>query len=155
MAIAPNASAIVAAEGHLIDSQLLTAIFDAVIQRGGTFEVLRFDIDRTNTGFSRLSLRVFAPGEPALDELLAALIPLGCHPVVDQDALSRWGMLQTSTCLPGACVGPAGVRRYQPAVVTKLEDGDSAQTIGVVTDVGLFLHHLASQLVPADSPSRG
>jgi hypothetical protein len=33
-----------------------------------------------------------------------------------------------------------------PAVVTKLADRGSSQTIGVVTDVGLFLHHLARQL---------
>ena len=33
-----------------------------------------------------------------------------------------------------------------PAVVTKLSDRGSTQTIGVVTDVGLFLHQLAEQL---------
>ena len=33
-----------------------------------------------------------------------------------------------------------------PAVVTKLSDRGSAQTVGVVTDVGLFLKQLASQL---------
>jgi lysine-ketoglutarate reductase/saccharopine dehydrogenase-like protein (TIGR00300 family) len=33
-----------------------------------------------------------------------------------------------------------------PAVVTKLADRGSTQTIGVVTDVGLFLHQLAEQL---------
>jgi lysine-ketoglutarate reductase/saccharopine dehydrogenase-like protein (TIGR00300 family) len=33
-----------------------------------------------------------------------------------------------------------------PAVVTKLSDRGSSQTIGVVTDVGLFLHQLAEQL---------
>jgi hypothetical protein len=33
-----------------------------------------------------------------------------------------------------------------PAVVTKLADRGSSQTIGIVTDVGLFLHHLARQL---------
>ena len=85
----PNTSAIVVAEGHLIDSQLLTAIFDAVIQRAGTFEVLQFDIGRTNTDFSTLTLRVSAPGEPSLAELLEALIPLGCHSVADENALTR------------------------------------------------------------------
>jgi len=34
-----------------------------------------------------------------------------------------------------------------PAVVTKLKDRGSLQTIGVVTDVGLFLHLLAERLV--------
>ncbi len=33
-----------------------------------------------------------------------------------------------------------------PAVVTKLSDRGSTQTIGVVTDVGLFLHQLAERL---------
>jgi lysine-ketoglutarate reductase/saccharopine dehydrogenase-like protein (TIGR00300 family) len=82
-------SAIVAAEGHLIDSQLLTAIFDAVIERGAAFEVLQFDIGRTNTDFSTLTLKVSAPDEPALATLLEALMPLGCHPVADHDALVR------------------------------------------------------------------
>jgi hypothetical protein len=35
-----------------------------------------------------------------------------------------------------------------PAVVTKLSDRGSSQTIGIVTDVGLFLHQLAEQLKP-------
>jgi lysine-ketoglutarate reductase/saccharopine dehydrogenase-like protein (TIGR00300 family) len=33
-----------------------------------------------------------------------------------------------------------------PAVVTKLSDRGSMQTVGVVTDVGLFLHRLGEQL---------
>jgi len=36
-----------------------------------------------------------------------------------------------------------------PAVVTKLSDRGSTQTIGVVTDVGLFLHQLAERLSDA------
>lgn len=89
MGIVPGPSAIVAAAGHLIDSQLLTAIFNTVIERGGAFEVLHFDIGRTNTDFSRLTLKVSASGEPALAALLEALIPLGCHPAAEQDARIR------------------------------------------------------------------
>ena len=33
-----------------------------------------------------------------------------------------------------------------PAVVTKLGDRGSSQTVGIVTDTGLFLHQLAAQL---------
>src|SRR5438105_705402 len=82
-------SAIVGAEGHLIDSQLLTGIFDVVIERGGAFEVLAFDIGRTNDEFSRLTLKVSAPDAPALAALLEALIPLGCHAAAEDDALVR------------------------------------------------------------------
>ncbi len=35
-----------------------------------------------------------------------------------------------------------------PSVVTKLKDRGSLQTIGVVTDVGLFIHMLAEKLIP-------
>ena len=85
----PAPSAVVTAEGHLIDSQLMTAIFDTVIERGGAFEVLRFEIGRTNTDFSQLTLKVSAPSEPALIALLETLIPLGCHQAEAQDALVR------------------------------------------------------------------
>jgi lysine-ketoglutarate reductase/saccharopine dehydrogenase-like protein (TIGR00300 family) len=82
-------SAVVAAEGHLIDSQLLKAIFDKVIQRGAAFEVQHFTIGRTNDEYSRLTLRVSAATPPALEALLEELMPLGCHPVAEQDALIR------------------------------------------------------------------
>ena len=36
-----------------------------------------------------------------------------------------------------------------PATVTKLSDRGSAQAVGVVTDIGLFLEQLALDLVPS------
>jgi hypothetical protein len=38
-----------------------------------------------------------------------------------------------------------------PAVVTKLSDRGSSQTIGIVTDVGLFLQQLVRQLGPSSA----
>jgi lysine-ketoglutarate reductase/saccharopine dehydrogenase-like protein (TIGR00300 family) len=80
---------VVVAEGHLIDSQLLTGVFDAVIERGGAFEVLTFQIGRTNDEYSRLTLKITAPDETTLTALVEALIPLGCHAAIEQDALVR------------------------------------------------------------------
>jgi hypothetical protein len=40
-----------------------------------------------------------------------------------------------------------------PAVVTKLSDRGSTQTIGIVTDVGLFLHQLAESLKERPYPT--
>jgi lysine-ketoglutarate reductase/saccharopine dehydrogenase-like protein (TIGR00300 family) len=82
-------TAIVAAEGHLIDSQLLNTIFDTVIERGGAFEVQHFEIGRTNDEFSRLRLKVSAATAPALADLVQVLIPLGCHVAEQHDALLR------------------------------------------------------------------
>jgi lysine-ketoglutarate reductase/saccharopine dehydrogenase-like protein (TIGR00300 family) len=74
------------AEGHLIDSGLLPAIFDKVIESGGLYEVEDFVIGRNNDEYSRLKLRVSAPTEAALAELLEDLVPLGCHPITERDA---------------------------------------------------------------------
>ena len=72
-------SEIVEAKGHLIDSRLLTSVFDKVIERGARFDVLEFSIGRTNEEFSQLRLRVTADTARALNDLLEELIPLGCH----------------------------------------------------------------------------
>jgi lysine-ketoglutarate reductase/saccharopine dehydrogenase-like protein (TIGR00300 family) len=85
----PAHSAIVAAEGHLVDSQLLKAIFDRVIERGGDFEVLHFELGRTNDDFSKLTLKVTTGDEGSLAHLVADLIPLGCHALGEKDALIR------------------------------------------------------------------
>ena len=73
-------SEIVEAEGHLIDSRLLAAVFDKVIERRARFDVLQFSIGRTNEEFSQLELRVTTDTRDGLRELIEELIPLGCHP---------------------------------------------------------------------------
>jgi lysine-ketoglutarate reductase/saccharopine dehydrogenase-like protein (TIGR00300 family) len=82
-------TAVVEAEGHLIDSQILNTIFDTVIERGGQFEVLHFEIGRTNEDFSRLRLKVSAGTADLLQRLLEELMPLGCRAVEEQDANLR------------------------------------------------------------------
>src|SRR5579872_2600453 len=73
------ASEVVEAAGHLIDSGLLNGIFDTVIRHGGSFEVLRFSIGRTNAEPSLLSMRVNADSETVLRDLIEDLVPFGCN----------------------------------------------------------------------------
>ena len=73
-------SEIVEAEGHLVDSQILSRVFDRVIACGASFEVLEFSLGRTNEEFSRLRLRVTAVEAPTLERTLAELVELGCTP---------------------------------------------------------------------------
>src|SRR5262249_23219447 len=63
-------------------------------------------------------------------------------------------VLVLSSMLHGIGVGnmlPSWVRMVcvdiNPAVVTKLADRGSSQTVGIVTDVGLFVHQLRRRLV--------
>jgi lysine-ketoglutarate reductase/saccharopine dehydrogenase-like protein (TIGR00300 family) len=58
----------------------------------------------------------------------------------------------TGNILPAAV--PLVCVDINPATVTKLADRGSAQARGIVTDVGLFLEQLASELVPDYRPAR-
>jgi lysine-ketoglutarate reductase/saccharopine dehydrogenase-like protein (TIGR00300 family) len=82
-------SAIVTAEGHLVDSQILKSIFDRVIELGGDFEVQHFELGRTNEDFSRVTLKISTPDEGTLARLVEDLIPFGAHAVGEKDALVR------------------------------------------------------------------
>lgn len=86
---ASSPSVIVAAEGHLVDSQLLKSIFDRVIERGGEFEVMHFELGRTNEDISRITLKVSAADAATLARVVEDLIPFGAHAVGEQDALVR------------------------------------------------------------------
>jgi len=70
---------IVEAEGHLVDSQILSNIMDRVIECGAVYEVIEFKLGRTNDEFSQLQMRVVAPTREILDRTLEELVELGCY----------------------------------------------------------------------------
>ncbi|MGH8631311.1 MAG: TIGR00300 family protein [Burkholderiales bacterium] len=78
---------IIEAEGHLIDSHLLEAVFDKVIEHGAKFEIVKFEIGRTNEQFSHLVMKVHAPDSGVLGELLEELLALGCYRTAQSDAV--------------------------------------------------------------------
>jgi lysine-ketoglutarate reductase/saccharopine dehydrogenase-like protein (TIGR00300 family) len=67
------------AEGHLIDSGLLSKYLDVVLENGGRYELVRFDIGRTVSDFSRVEMSVTAEDEERLSRILENLVALGCH----------------------------------------------------------------------------
>ncbi|OGA43162.1 MAG: TIGR00300 family protein [Betaproteobacteria bacterium RIFCSPLOWO2_12_FULL_63_13] len=82
-------SEVVEAEGHLIDSQILNAVFDTVVKRNAAFDVLKFDIGRSNEEPSFISMRISAPTEQTLGQVLEELVALGCRLAEQHDALLR------------------------------------------------------------------
>jgi lysine-ketoglutarate reductase/saccharopine dehydrogenase-like protein (TIGR00300 family) len=80
------ASDTIEAEGHLIDSGHLSAIFDKIIEHRAQYEILEFHIGRTNDDPSRISMRITAVDEQTLDDLLQQLTTWGCYPVGERDA---------------------------------------------------------------------
>ena len=78
-------SEVVEAEGHLIDSGVLSGIMDKIIEVRGSYEILNFDIGRTNDDPSRIEMRINAVDTEVLDELLQQLTTFGAHPLRERD----------------------------------------------------------------------
>lgn len=73
-------------EGHLIDSGIISAIMDDIMDLGGEFETLEFRVGRTNEDPSRVVLRVTGDDEAHLERLLTAVQEHGALPVDASDA---------------------------------------------------------------------
>ena len=93
-----SASDTIEAEGHLIDSGLLSAIFDKIIEFKASYEIVHFDIGRTNDEPSRIEMRITAADAPTLDDILQQLTTFGAHPVREQDALIK--PAEKDRCVP-------------------------------------------------------
>jgi lysine-ketoglutarate reductase/saccharopine dehydrogenase-like protein (TIGR00300 family) len=60
-------------EGHLIDSDILRRVFDRIVEGGGEFEVLHFEVGKTNEQPSTAEIAVRAKDPHALDVILEGL----------------------------------------------------------------------------------
>jgi lysine-ketoglutarate reductase/saccharopine dehydrogenase-like protein (TIGR00300 family) len=127
---------------------LRSAVESGVLKSGVMYECIRRNVDYVLAG----SIRDDGPLPDTVMNLVEAQ---------DRYTEALRGVklvLVLSTMLHGIGVGnmlPAWVRLVcvdiNPAVVTKLADRGSSQTIGIVTDVGLFLRQLASALTDVRS----
>ncbi len=79
-----NSEAIVQIEGHIVDSDILSEVFDLIIKAGGKFEIRDFVIGKTNVETSIAQLRVTAPSKDKLTLLLNLLNAKGCFVVTEQ-----------------------------------------------------------------------
>jgi lysine-ketoglutarate reductase/saccharopine dehydrogenase-like protein (TIGR00300 family) len=93
-----SASDTIEAEGHLIDSGLLSAIFDKIIEHKAAYEILHFNIGRTNDDASRIEMRINAASQAILDEILQELTGFGAHPVRERDVLVK--PAEKDRCVP-------------------------------------------------------
>ncbi|MGE3165675.1 MAG: TIGR00300 family protein [Planctomycetota bacterium] len=74
------------AEGHLIDSDLLSGAMDRVIREGGRFKILDFRLGRTNDEPSSIDMLVEADSESRLLALLEQLSDFGFVPGGQREA---------------------------------------------------------------------
>jgi len=80
---------IVTAKGHLIDSGLMTKIFDTIIADGGKYEILDFQIGRNNDEPSKTKLKILADDAAAMNGILLKLSSFGCQIDIEHEAILK------------------------------------------------------------------
>jgi len=79
----------VEAEGHLIDSGNFQSILTTIVEHGSEYEILRFDIGRTNEQGSHLTLKLQCATNERLQDLLSKLSIFGCYVKGTPEAILR------------------------------------------------------------------
>ncbi len=74
----PSATERVETSGHLVDSGLMSRIFDTIIRHGAEFKMLHFEMGRTNEDPSHAKIEITAPTPAELEHVLGILHELGC-----------------------------------------------------------------------------
>ncbi|HQD26242.1 MULTISPECIES: TIGR00300 family protein [Methanoculleus] len=74
-------------EGHIIDSGVMTLVFDKIMDMGGEFEILTFNVGKQKTDTSYARLRVTAPTDQQLDAILSELHRLGARTPEIEDVI--------------------------------------------------------------------
>jgi len=79
--VAPQTSTIqsrvIHLEGHLLDSGLVNQALDAIVSGGGSFQVLNFELGKQRQDSSVADVKVSAPNDVVMDDIMGQLIDLG------------------------------------------------------------------------------
>jgi lysine-ketoglutarate reductase/saccharopine dehydrogenase-like protein (TIGR00300 family) len=84
----PVESRIIRMEGHLLDSGLISRALDQIVEIGGSFQVLNFNLGEQRQSTSSAEVKVSAPSHGVMEEIVSQLINLGAValPEDEQDA---------------------------------------------------------------------
>ncbi|MEQ9667410.1 bifunctional arginine dihydrolase/ornithine cyclodeaminase [Coleofasciculus sp. G2-EDA-02] len=73
----PVESRTIRLEGHLLDSGLISRALDLIVETGGSFQVLNFELGVQRQSTSNAEIRVSAPSHDVMEEVMSQLIELG------------------------------------------------------------------------------
>ena len=86
------------AEGHLIDSGLLTRMLNIIVDEGADYTVIAFSMGKVRTDPSRLELEVRCVREEQLEAVTGHLVNQGCYEKEVQEAIVR--AAPKDSCVP-------------------------------------------------------
>ena len=70
-------SRVIRMEGHLLDSGLINRALDLIVDTGGSFQVMNFNLGEQRQSTSAAEVRVSAPSHEVMEEIISQLIDLG------------------------------------------------------------------------------
>lgn len=70
-------SRVIRLEGHLLDSGLINRALDLIVDTGGSFQVLNFNLGEQRQSTSAAEVKVSAPSHEVMEEIISLLIDLG------------------------------------------------------------------------------
>ena len=73
-------SRIVQLEGHLLDSGVINRALDVIVEAGGSFQVLNFNLGTQRQSTSSAEVKVTAPSHDVMETIMSQLIDLGALP---------------------------------------------------------------------------
>jgi lysine-ketoglutarate reductase/saccharopine dehydrogenase-like protein (TIGR00300 family) len=73
----PIESQVINFEGHLIDSGIMGAALDTIINSGGSFQVLSFKLGEKRQSTSKAEIKILAPSNDILEKILSQLVEIG------------------------------------------------------------------------------
>ncbi|MGA2477945.1 MAG: TIGR00300 family protein [Spirochaetia bacterium] len=86
------------AEGHLIDSGLLTRMLNIIVDAGADYEIVSMTMGKVRTDSSRVEIEVKCAGAEQLASLTTLLVNQGCYEKEVQDAILR--PAPADSCVP-------------------------------------------------------
>jgi lysine-ketoglutarate reductase/saccharopine dehydrogenase-like protein (TIGR00300 family) len=73
----PVESRIVRMDGHLLDSGIISRALDTIVEGGGSFQILNFNLGEQRQSTSSAEVKVSAPSHEVMEEMMTQLIDLG------------------------------------------------------------------------------
>ncbi|MDJ0619554.1 MAG: TIGR00300 family protein [Calothrix sp. MO_192.B10] len=70
-------SRVIFMKGHLLDAGLINRALDLIVDNGGSFQVLNFDLGEQRQSTSSAEVKVSAPDHEVMEEIISQLIDLG------------------------------------------------------------------------------
>lgn len=137
-AIATVESRTVRMEGHLLDAGLINQALDLIVEGGGSFQVLNFQLGEQRQSTSSADVKVTAPSHDVLESLMSQLIDLGAVPPPQEVCDLNWEGVELDGVAPDdfyvTTIYPTEVRVNCQWVPVQKQRMDAAIAISQASD---------------------